>query len=282
MGEDLLISLGRRARGCPRSQPRALAGDRAVVERDGLGRVWAVFVQLWGLAGVRVSDKHLHHMCNVPNTDTLGAVKVFTLAALLFLGDRLRQLRLAVRLQAGQERRPPDAGDGGPPVLVVGIEVDRLEPGLVVVAPAGLVAQGIGPAAVLDEIKDGVKRGLVAVDGRRQSGERAFGCQQLLAERLLLLADDVLRDGALHGLLGPLVALAADAGDALAQAPLLMGGGRAGAPQLLRQLLAQLGRQGGREGLLLPLPGDGGLDLFQRQPGQVARRAAAVPPGAVK
>jgi hypothetical protein len=81
-------------------------------------------------------------MCNVPNTDILGAVKVFTLAAFLFLGDRLRQLRRAVRLQAGQERRAPDAGDGGPAVLVVGIEVDRLEPGLVVVAPTGLVAQG--------------------------------------------------------------------------------------------------------------------------------------------
>jgi hypothetical protein len=104
-------------------------------------------------------------MCNVPNTDILGAVKAFTLAALLFLGDRLRQLRLAVCLQAGQERRTPDAADGGPAVFIVGVKVDRLEPGLVVVAPAGLVAQGIGPAAVLDEVKDAVERGLVAVNG---------------------------------------------------------------------------------------------------------------------
>ena len=71
----------------------------------------------------------------------VNAAEVLAPAALLFLGDGLGQAGRAVRLQAGQQGRVLHSRDRWQLLIVVGVEVQSLEPGLVVVAAARVVAQ---------------------------------------------------------------------------------------------------------------------------------------------
>ncbi|GAB3089943.1 hypothetical protein GCM10027215_40110 [Nocardioides zeae] len=92
-----------------------------------------------------------------------------------------------------------------------------LEPGLVVgTSPTG-IEMLVGVAGVADQVDDPVERGLSVDPGRFQAPQFGFEVGELSCQGRLFLAGDVGRDDAVHGVLGPLLAVALDLVDALGE-----------------------------------------------------------------
>src|SRR5580765_3463285 len=97
------------------------------------------------------------------------------------------------------------------------IDVDVLEPRLVVSASGGVVSLEIRLRAAADEVGHGLDELLVLAGCRAESGELLLGLSELGRQLSLLGHGDVARDDLFHGLLGPLEALALDRVDALVE-----------------------------------------------------------------
>jgi hypothetical protein len=113
-----------------------------------------------------------------------------------------------------------------------------------------------------------------------QSLERGLCSQQLVTQLSLLLRRNVRRDGALHGHVSPLVALALDALEPFGQTFPVLGDLTVVGLDAGQQLLLQFGHYGVRQYLRLPLLSDGMLDGFEPEVRQLAAVAEGVTTGA--
>jgi hypothetical protein len=98
--------------------------------------------------GQGFNSPQLHQKYVVRNPDRVDAVGAQAPAAFLFQAHGLRNVIAAVLLEGLDDRRSRNIGDGGSGAIVVSVDDELLEPGLVVVAPAGVVAECVGAAAV--------------------------------------------------------------------------------------------------------------------------------------
>ncbi|MEP9385222.1 hypothetical protein ABLE53_22855 [Nocardioides sp. KR10-350] len=167
-------------------------------------------------------------------------------------------------------------------VIRDGVDVDAGEPGLVEPAAVGIAELLVGRRRLGDEVEDGVEGGPGIDPGTLEGVEFGFQGGKLAGELLLLLAGDVGWYDTVHGVLGPLVPIAADLIDALLEAAAVLVSTLLERPQLLVEPFADLRGDFGAPWLLLGVPerSDGRFDPVDGDVGRPAVVGLGVVSGA--
>jgi hypothetical protein len=130
--------------------------------------------------GQGFNSPQLHQKYVVRNTDRVDAVGAQAPAAFLFPTHCLADPIGTVLLKSFDDGGPCDIRDCRLDAIVVGVDEELLEPGLVVVPAAGFVAEPVGVAAAVCQVKYRIECGLVAVLRHRQPRECALSGEQLI------------------------------------------------------------------------------------------------------